>query len=76
MHPVRRRLPGGSILVTTLCTWEVYAMLTRSSQRTITAHVRRRPILGVLILLALTHHWFIEEPGHGRHCTSTAGGVR
>lgn len=35
-------------------------MLTRSSQRTITAHVRRRPILGILILAALAHHWYVE----------------
>lgn len=60
MHPVRRPLPAGNVLVTTLCSYEVAMMLTRSSQRTITAHVRRRPILGILILAALAHHWYVE----------------
>lgn len=62
MHPVRRPLPGGTILVLTLCAWEVYAILTRQRQRTITAHVRRHPVHGALILAGLTHHWYVEEP--------------
>lgn len=62
MHPVRRPLPGGTILVLTLCAWEVYAILTRQRQRTITAHVRRRPVLGIITLAALAHHWYVETP--------------
>lgn len=57
---VRRPIPGGSVAVTVLCTYEVAMMLTRNRQRTITAYVRRYPVAGAVILAALFHHWYVE----------------
>jgi hypothetical protein len=48
----------GKRVVALLCAYEVVALHTPLP--TITAIVRQFPLLGVLLLALLAHHWFIE----------------
>lgn len=58
----RRCLFGrhGRTVVLTACGYEVVALVTPLP--TISELVKRRPPLGVVLLLMLGHHWFVERP--------------
>lgn len=59
---MRRPLFGrhGRMVVALLCGWELVA-LGPGPLPTLSECVKRRPIVGVVLLGALAHHFFIEE---------------
>lgn len=61
MTRYRRPLFGrhGPNVVAFFCGWEL-AGLTIPGVPTISQTVRRYPVLGVVLVLALIHHWFVE----------------
>lgn len=58
----RRCLFGrhGRTVVASLCAYEVVALA--SPLPTISELVKRRPPAGVVLLMLLAHHWYLETP--------------
>lgn len=57
----RRPIPHGIPIIVAGCSYELVALIPGSPVPTISTLVRRRRSLGVLLLLALTHHLLLEE---------------
>lgn len=43
-----------------MCAWELLALSRRTSVPTISQTVHKLPPFGWLLLVLLTHHWFVE----------------
>lgn len=62
MRRLRKPVCGkyGQTVVAVLCAWEIAALPKSSPVPTISEVVRRAPLVGVVLLCALLHHWFVE----------------
>lgn len=47
-------------MVAALCGWELAAIHKASPVPTLSAMVKRYPVVGMLLLVLLTHHWYLE----------------
>lgn len=43
-----------------MCGWELAALLPGTRIPTVSQTVRRHPVFGWLLLVLLTHHWYLE----------------
>lgn len=61
---LRRPLFGGygRRIVAAGCLYEVVALLPSSPVPTISELVKRYPVAGAVIVAALVHHWYFEQP--------------
>lgn len=59
---MRRPLFGraGPFVVAAGCGWELVGLVS-SHVPTVSQAVRRRPVLGVVLIGLLAHHWFVER---------------
>lgn len=58
----RAIFPGrGRQVIATICGYELVALIPRSPLPPISDLVRRWPVVGAVLLLALTHHWYVES---------------
>lgn len=60
---VLRRPPfrhHGRKVIAAFCSYELASLVPKSPLPTISEMVRRRPVVGLMLLALLSHHWFLE----------------